>query len=88
MQLYTSASALDADTKLTPTAAEKRQLFAIAAVQLACSSYSESLCELLEIRMDGAFPAESQGGEGEYAGDDKRGFRGTSENAKTKMCMR
>ena len=38
--------------------------------------------------MDGAFQAEGQAADGEYGSDDKRGFRGTSENAKTKICMR
>ena len=37
--------------------------------------------------MDGGFP-ESQGAEGDNSAEDKRGFRGTSENAKTKICMR
>lgn len=38
--------------------------------------------------MDGAVQAEGPGAEGDYGSDDKRGFRGTSENSKTKICMR
>lgn len=38
--------------------------------------------------MDGALQAEGEAVEGDYGSDDKRGFRGTSENAKTKICMR
>ena len=38
--------------------------------------------------MDGGFRGEGQGAQGDYSADDKRGFRGTSENAKTKICMR
>ena len=38
--------------------------------------------------MDGALQAEGEAVEGDYGSDDKRGFRGTSENSKTKICMR
>lgn len=38
--------------------------------------------------MDGGFRGEGQSAQGEYGSDEKRGFRGTSENAKTKICMR
>lgn len=38
--------------------------------------------------MDAGSRGEGQSAQGDYGTDDRRGFRGTAENAKTKICMR
>ena len=61
----------------------------IAACKLfSCCACFTALFKTESYQMDGGFRAESQGAEGDYGSDGQRGFRGTSENAKTKICMR